>query len=110
MPLQLKRAHDLNKFSGRRSGLEVETQSRYLHGDCRCSGARSAADQAEPRAKHCDRIRAWVTREILIFVLKCRVDQLRRHVAQRSPDPKFLVGCESDAKQLAVAIAHGLRK
>ena len=51
MPLQLERAHDLFKFSGDSPSLEMKTQSRELHRDCRCSGARLAMEQANSRTK-----------------------------------------------------------
>src|SRR5205809_91063 len=51
-----------------------------------------------------------MSREIFVFVSKGCVDQLRRNVTQRSPDPKFLVRREGDTKQFDIPIAHTLRK
>src|SRR5229473_3186334 len=98
MPLELESAHDLNQFPGWRSGSEVKTQSRHLHRNGRCSGARPAVEQSKSRAKQRNRIYARMSREIFVFISKRCVDQLRRNIAQRSPDPKFLVRCQSDAK------------
>src|SRR6266480_1852797 len=98
MPLQLDRAHDLNKFPDWRSGLEMKSQSRHLHGNCRRSAARSAVEQPESRAKQRKRVHARMSRKVFVFISKSCVDQLRRNIAQRSPDPIFLFGCESDAK------------
>ena len=42
VPLELESAHDLDKFAGWRSGLQMKTQTRQLHRNCRCSRARFA--------------------------------------------------------------------
>src|SRR5438034_11594934 len=56
MPLELESAHDLDKFAGWRSGLQMETRTRELHGTCRCSGARFAVRRSISGAQHSDRI------------------------------------------------------
>ena len=110
MALEFERAHDLSKLPGWRPGLEMKTQTRQLHRNCRRSGTRATVQQAISRAQQSDRIHARVAREIFVFISKSCVDQLRRNLGQRSPNPKFLVRREGDAKQFAIAIAHALRK
>src|SRR2546423_9428137 len=63
VPLQLEGVHDLNKFADRRPGLEMKTQSRQLHRNCRCSGARLAVEQAKSRAEERNRIHSVMSRE-----------------------------------------------
>src|SRR5436190_1778167 len=93
MAFQLERANDLAKFSERRPSLEMETEARDLHGDCRSTGPRATAGKSKSRAYQRDRVYARVTREILVFVLECRVDQIRRNFPERRPNPKLLVRC-----------------
>src|SRR5438309_11850367 len=68
MALELERAHDLSKLPGWRPGLEMKTQTRQLHGNCRCSGARATVQKAVSRAQQSDRIYPRVACEIFVFI------------------------------------------
>src|SRR5437764_6622486 len=75
MTFQLERAHDLAKFSERRPSLEMETEARDLHGDCRSTGPRATAGNSKSRAQQRNRVHARMSREGFVFILKRGVDQ-----------------------------------
>ena len=110
MSLEFERAHDLYELSAERPGLQMKTQTRQLHGDCRSSATRAAMQQTKAGANQCDRIHAGMMGKVFIFIPKSRVDQLRRNVAQRRVDPKFLIRRKRDSEQFAASIANALRK
>src|SRR6476659_2818001 len=111
MPFQLKCPHDLLELSGNRSGVKVKAKAGKLHRDGRPACSRSMKTQEVHRAAgKRDRIHAWMTRVIFVFVAQRSIDQVRRNLFQRRPDPKFLVGTKRDPEQFAVAITHALGK
>src|SRR5437667_2499942 len=110
MPLQFECANNLNELSSESAGREMITQSRQLHGD----GGSAAMRPARPQTKCRPHQRHWVNSRmepiVFVFKLKGGIDQRGRNIWQRSPDPIFLVGRQSDAKQFPVAIANALRE
>src|SRR5947199_8065339 len=67
MAFQLEGARDLAKFSERRPSLEMETETRDLHGDRRSTGPRVATNNSKSRASQRDRIHARMSREVFVF-------------------------------------------
>ena len=111
MPFQLKCPHDLLELSGDRSGVKVKAKAGQLHRDGRPACSRSMKTQEFRRAAgKCDRIHPRMTRVIFVFVAQRRIDQVRRNLFQRRPNPKFLVGTKRDPEQFAVAVTHALGK
>src|SRR5204863_2777642 len=110
VPLQFECANNLDELSAKRAGAEMITQPSQLHRNCRCSAMYAVGSQVKGRAQYCEWVNTWVVPIIFVFEPEGRIDQSRRNVWQRSPESKFLIGREGNAKQFSIAIAHTLRK
>jgi hypothetical protein len=110
VPLEFERAGNLNELSAECSGGQMITQPRELHRNGRGPAVRAARPKIKGRTHQCDRVNSRVMPIIFVFKSECRIDQRGRNIWQRSPDSKFLIGGQSDAKQFPVAIANTLGK
>src|SRR6266480_800944 len=110
MPLKFERANNLNQLSPECASCQMITQPRQLH----CDGGSAAMNPARSQTKGCPhqcyRVNPRMMPIVLVFELEGGIDQRRRNIWQRSPDPKFLIGRQGDAKQFSVAIANALRE
>src|SRR6266498_6087890 len=107
MALEFERAYDLYELPAKRPRLQMKTQTRQLHRDRRSSAAWAGMKQTKPGANQRYGIHAGMMRKILIFVSKSCVDQLRRNITQRGPNPKFLIRGKRDSEQFAASIEIG---
>ena len=101
---------DLAKLSGRCPGIQSVDQPRQLHRERRSALARAAAIRAECRAHERDRIDAGVPVEPAILLQQKRLDERRRDVGERHPQPVLIVGRARHAQQLAVGRPHAGRQ
>ena len=89
----------------------MKSQSRDLHRNCRSTGRGAMkAKQINCAAGKRDRIYAGMFRVIFVFVAQRRVDQVRRNLLQRRPDPEFLIGAEGDTQKSSIPITDDVRK
>src|SRR5438105_15602943 len=110
MPLQFERANNLNELSPECGRRQMITQPRQLHGDGRSAAMRPARAQIKDRPHQCDRVNSRMIARVFVFKLEGGIDQRGRNVWQRSPEPKFLIAWQGDAKQFSIAIANTLRE
>src|ERR1051325_4173525 len=91
--------------------MQSETEPRHLHRD----GRSAAGDAVKPRKiDNRTRERDWVDPRMprikFVFIPQGRVDQLRRNLRERRPDPEFLIGAQRHAQQFSISIADNLGK
>src|SRR6266513_4953497 len=108
--LQFESANNLDDLSRERAGRQMIMQPRHLHGNGRSAAMCPARSQTKARPHQCDRVNSGMIPIVFVFKFKCRIDQRGRNVWQRSPDSKFLIGGQSNAKQFPVSIANALRE
>src|SRR2546429_5766585 len=110
MPLKFDGANNLNQLSSECASGQMITQPRQLHGDGGSAAMNSARSQTKGCPHQCYRVDSRMMPIVLVFELESGIDQCRRNIWQRSPDPKFLIGRQRDTKQFSVAIANTLRE
>jgi hypothetical protein len=89
--LQPERRSDLTQLAGRRLRVQPVGESGQLHRQRRTALAPAAAVGADRGANERDRIHAGVPVERAIFFQQERVDEHRRYLRQRSPQPVLIV-------------------
>jgi hypothetical protein len=107
MALELERVENLAKFPAERARVEMIPEPRQLHGNSRSPGPRmTRAREVPSRSQKGDRIHAGVLAKVFVFKPNGRVDQRRRNLVERRPDPVLLVPSERNAEDVAISIAH----
>src|SRR5438270_3842410 len=77
MPLQFERAKYLFNLSRNGAGVEMKSQPRHLHRDCRSTGRRvMKASEINCAAQQCDRVYAGMLLEIFVFIAQRLIDQV----------------------------------
>ena len=104
-----ERGGDLLEFAAHAAAVDAVDATRQLHGDGGTALAIAAEPGRESAAHQRKRIHTRMPVIPAVFVKQHRFGQRRRHLIERHPEPELIVGCETQAQQLAALGMDGRR-
>ncbi len=107
--LEPEGAQDLREFAEQRARAQSVVQPRKLHGEGGRPLRRTSTQHRARRTQQRERVDTRVTVKVTVLVQQQQVDEFRRHVGERRPQPVLPIGRERQAQQPAVAVEYGGR-